>query len=98
MAKSLKVTQATVIRAYEDLIKENLIVSYVGRGTFVNDIENIQVIKSFKPDYKHAQSPLESTDPEFAVAARKLRMGISQSLDSLTAHCCNSFKNCAPDT
>ena len=34
-SRELDVTPATVIRAFEDLTKENYIVSQVGRGTFI---------------------------------------------------------------
>ncbi len=40
LAKELDVTQATILRAFEDLSKENYIISQVGRGTFINDREH----------------------------------------------------------
>jgi 2-aminoadipate transaminase len=83
LSKSLNVTQATVIRAYEELTKESLIVSFVGRGTYVNDTGNINNFKDHKTKIKYTQSPLEPSDPEFALAARRLRMGTSRNLEAL---------------
>ena len=82
LAKEIGVTQATIRRAFEDLTKNGLIISHVGRGTFINDPsapdrEKQDRQTSFRrPVREHAVT-------EFSLAARRLRMGISKSLDSL---------------
>jgi len=79
-SKQLGVTQATVIRAFEDLTHDNYILSYVGRGTFINDSAKYtknEVLSGTK------ESPVISKSPELSIAARNLRMGITRSLESL---------------
>jgi 2-aminoadipate transaminase len=81
LSKDIGVTQATINRAFEDLTKDNWIISYVGRGTFVsfphgNDIQNNKIAHKQKSEH---------LKPEFVLAARRLRMGIAQSLNSLWA-------------
>ena len=80
LAKKLKTTQATIRRAFEDLANDGYIESHVGRGTFVCNPDNSANISStLKETQKSA-----FIDPEFALAARRLRMGIARSLDSLS--------------
>jgi DNA-binding transcriptional MocR family regulator len=84
LAKQLGVTQATIRRAFEDLSKAGHIESYVGRGTFVSDPDAPSA-----EDTNHGQRRSRISDapqtPESALAARRLRMGISRSLQELVA-------------
>ena len=84
-AKQVGVTQATIRRALKDLKATGQIDSHVGRGTFVVDPasrpEPAAAPEPPRPAF--ARLPLEPVDPEFALAARRLRMGIAESLESL---------------
>ncbi|MBU2551106.1 MAG: PLP-dependent aminotransferase family protein [Proteobacteria bacterium] len=79
-ATGLGVTQGTVRRAYEDLIKSGKVFSQVGRGTFV-----------LAPEPAGSQEPLApapppsapSVDPEVRLAAQRLRTDIARSLEGL---------------
>lgn len=80
LAQQLEVTKATVVRAFEDLSAAGNIVSHVGRGTFIADKPvNSNNIHSSRMQL----SPWMPCDPEFALAARRLRMGAFQSLQAL---------------
>ncbi|HJO92977.1 MAG TPA: PLP-dependent aminotransferase family protein [Victivallales bacterium] len=81
LAKDIGVTQATINRAFEDLTKDGWIISYVGRGTFVS-LPNSSETETNKIDQRQKDEHLK---PEFVLAARRLRMGIAQSLNSLWA-------------
>ncbi len=83
MAKDLGVTQTTIRRAFEDLTKAGLVDSHVGRGTFVLDRE-AAVREAGAEPVQRAHPPADPVDPEFMLAARRLRMGIAKSLDALT--------------
>jgi DNA-binding transcriptional MocR family regulator len=82
LAKEIGVTQATIRRAFEDLSKDGLIISHVGRGTFIGDPTPSGKEKGGKRS-SFGRSLHEHAGPEFYLAARRLRMGISKSLDSL---------------
>lgn len=85
-AKEVGVTQATIRRAIEDLVKSGYIVSHVGRGTFVCTPEEScadqEPAVRISPGLNAAAEP---ADPEAALAARRLRMGIARSLQELMA-------------
>ncbi len=81
-AKEVGVTQATIRRAYEDLIKEGLLGSHVGRGTFVCDPSHVMEAKQGVGTGSLAKS-MDLADTEFLMAARRLRMGIAKNLDDL---------------
>ncbi|MCP4690837.1 MAG: PLP-dependent aminotransferase family protein [Desulfobacterales bacterium] len=83
MARDLGVTQTTIRRAFEDLTKAGLVDSHVGRGTFVLDRE-AAVEEPGAGAVQHARASADPVDPEFMLAARRLRMGIAKSLDALT--------------
>ncbi|MFC1535483.1 PLP-dependent aminotransferase family protein [Thermodesulfobacteriota bacterium] len=81
-AKMVGVTHSTIRRALKDLIASGHVVSHVGRGTFVDD--------PFAPERetKDGKTPLKShpspqVSHEFTLAARRLRMGITKSLEDL---------------
>lgn len=80
-AKEFGVTQATVNKALEELSEQGWIVSYVGRGTFVSRP------KTDQPSIAKKISPVsflsESANPDFIQAAKRLRMGVAQSLEML---------------
>ena len=82
-AEQIGVTQATIRRALEDLSKAGLIVSHVGRGTFVNSPE----VKTgpHTPTSAGSVTPPELASPESVLAARRLRMGVARSLNELMA-------------
>ncbi|MBU2512515.1 PLP-dependent aminotransferase family protein [bacterium] len=81
-AKEIGVTQATIRRAYEDLIKEGLLGSHVGRGTFVCDPSRSLSPKPVK-ETSGVSRNMNLVDSEFLLAARRLRMGIAKNLDDL---------------
>ncbi|MBN1411498.1 MAG: PLP-dependent aminotransferase family protein [Spirochaetales bacterium] len=83
LSKKLGVTQVTVLRAYEDLINENCILTQVGRGTFVRDKSGKQTPTHFNPYGRFLKSPFEPADPEMSYTVRRLRMGIARSLEDL---------------
>ncbi len=85
LAKRVGVTQATIRRAYEDLIKAGLLGSHVGRGTFVIDPKTQKLKKPLPAPHAVPQSLSETNDSEFMLAARRLRMGISHNLNNLMA-------------
>jgi 2-aminoadipate transaminase len=80
LSKELDVTPSTIIRAFEDLTKGGYILSKVGKGTFVNDMD----IKTSPDDCHYTASSPDAGSPEFMHAVRKLRMGASNSLASLS--------------
>jgi 2-aminoadipate transaminase len=86
-AKEVGVTQATIRRAIEDLVKTGYIVSHVGRGTFVSSPEESEAEDQeiSKNRGLWLNSVVEPTNPEAALAARRLRMGIARSLNELMA-------------
>ncbi len=80
-AKELGVTQATINKALEELSEQGWVTAHVGRGTFVSSPKsgnkntiNSTTNRTFLPG---------QPSPDFIHAARRLRMGIAQSLDSL---------------
>jgi 2-aminoadipate transaminase len=85
-AKEVGVTQATIRRAIEDLVKAGYVVSHVGRGTFVctpeESFADQEPAVRISPGFNAAAEP---TNPEAALAARRLRMGIARSLQELMA-------------
>ena len=81
LARRLGVTQSTVTRAFEDLSAAGHLESHVGRGTFVKTSTPTNPTPTPAPAFH--RSPIEPADPEFALAARRLRMGIARSLDAL---------------
>ncbi|MCP4400156.1 MAG: PLP-dependent aminotransferase family protein [bacterium] len=82
-AEQIGVTQATIRRAFEDLSKAGLIVSHVGRGTFVNEAKADTAQNALAASPGTAQTELAS--PESVLAARRLRMGVARSLNELMA-------------
>ncbi len=84
-AKEAGVTQATVRRALEDLAKARYIVSHVGRGTFVSAPETLASQGTARKISPLSHYALEQANPESALAARRLRMGIARSLNELMA-------------
>ena len=82
-AEQIGVTQATIRRAFEDLSKAGLIMSHVGRGTFVSDPEAAASQNATGTASKAA--PAELSSPESVLAARRLRMGVARSLNELMA-------------
>lgn len=84
LSKQLGVTAATIRRAFEDLTQAGLIESYVGRGTFVCTPENPMASASAE-NAARTLTPEETNSPEAILAARRLRMGITRSLNELLA-------------
>ena len=81
-SKTLAVTQATVIKAYDELSKDGFIESYVGRGTFVKSANPIQLTQT--PPVSHfIKSPVEPADPELTMAGRRLRLNTAKNLEAL---------------
>jgi 2-aminoadipate transaminase len=79
LANQVGVTQSTIRRALEDLIKRGTVSSQVGRGTFVSEEEPPPA-----PQPQSAQGRrLKQPDPEFRAAARRMRSGITKSLETL---------------
>ncbi len=85
LAAQMSVTQCTIRRAYEDLTKGGMVVCQVGRGTFVKNTGPSALQACQTGDALGAPSPAAPLDPEFKIAARRLRMGIAKSLDNLLA-------------
>jgi len=90
-SKELGVTQATIRRALKDLKDAGYVDSHVGRGTFVVEPQQQveqdgrqEPVRSPFMRSSFMQPPLQPVDPEFALAARRLRMGIAKSLEDLT--------------
>lgn len=81
-SKSLGVTQTTIRRAYEDLIKEGILGSHVGRGTFVTNPEKMESKPNLSSGSFNHDSR-EILDRDFLLAARRLRMGIAKNLEDL---------------
>jgi 2-aminoadipate transaminase len=82
LAVNIGVTHSTIRRAFEDLSSQGLIGSHVGRGTFVLD-RNKQTPKEENPASVKKSAPDSRTNGEFTTAARRLRMGITKSLEAL---------------
>jgi 2-aminoadipate transaminase len=86
LSKEIGVTQATVRRAMEDLSKKGYTKCHVGRGTFIEDLEQKPVKISQKPFdgryYPHNVGH-DSQGSEIKFAARRLRRGISEGLHEL---------------
>jgi len=81
-AQQVGVTHSTIRRALKDLIESGYVFSHVGRGTFILDPSSTHM----EADTKSTPfSPVRSVQEgnEFTLAARKLRMGITKSLDAL---------------
>ena len=83
LAKQIGVTQATVNRAFEELAKGSWIISYVGRGTFVSTPKNQSVEDNVHYRPSSTRQPWDTANSEYSLAARRMRMGLSKSLDSL---------------
>ncbi len=85
LARRLGVTQSTVTRAFTDLAAAGWLESHVGRGTFVRPAEPRPGPAGRPgPAPSFQRSPVEPVDPEFALAARRLRMGVARSLEALS--------------
>ena len=86
-AKEFGVTQATINKALEELSQQGWINSHVGRGTFVSCPRAVKESKTdiWEPVHSERRFSNESDSRDFMHAARRLRMGIAQSLDSLDA-------------
>ena len=84
LASRIGVTQGTVRRAFEDLAKAGLLISQVGRGTFIARPEETEQIRlPGGPSERPAWSaPL---DADSRSAARHLRMSVAQGLENLLA-------------
>ncbi len=82
-SRELGVTQATIRRALEDLTKAGHILSHVGRGTFVSAPPTADQKSGNQNTASRAYPDIEPTDQEAVLAARRLRMGIAQSLNEL---------------
>lgn len=80
-AKEFGVTQATINRALEELSKQGWIESYVGRGTFVSHPRKERSSDLAKKSHENFSDNL--VNPEFVFAAKRLRMGVAQSLEML---------------
>ena len=85
-AKEFGVTQATINKALEELAEQGWISSHVGRGTFVSrpKVDN-EIKKSRSPQHFQSGNAFgtASNNTDFIRAARRLRMGVAQSLESL---------------
>jgi DNA-binding transcriptional MocR family regulator len=79
LSKGLHVTQSTVLRAFEDLGKAGYLDSKIGRGTFVRRPES----QGQDSNNNNKGANRESLDPDFILAARRMRMGVAKSLESL---------------
>jgi 2-aminoadipate transaminase len=94
-AKQVGVTQATIRRACKDLTEAGHLTAQVGRGTFVADpnersarectATRTSAMQAQAMGSQRSSTTGNSLDPEFALAARRLRMGVSRSLDDLMA-------------
>jgi len=85
LAKNLGVTQTTIRRAFKDLRETGSVGCHVGRGTFVLDPDNPEnrgEPAAVEPE--RSQTGAGYVDPDFLMVARRLRMGIEKSLDTLT--------------
>lgn len=80
LAGQAGVTQATIRRALEDLTREGLVHSHVGRGTFVGPVPGISAPGGPAEESGGKRPPVAS-----ARAARRLRQGISKGLCDLMA-------------
>ena len=85
LASQTGVTQCTVRRAYEDLTKAGILVSQVGRGTFVCELEPEAENKETGRNPDRQRLAAASSDPEARNAARRFRNNISEGLDNLLA-------------
>jgi 2-aminoadipate transaminase len=84
LSKDLHVTQATILRAFGDLSQGGYLDSHVGRGSFVKNPQSSKTALSLNSTATGAASPArDSVDPEFILAARRLRMGVAKSLEAL---------------
>ncbi|MCG8568612.1 MAG: PLP-dependent aminotransferase family protein [Spirochaetes bacterium] len=77
-SRQLGVTQATINRAFEDLSRDGYIESRVGRGTFIKKPES-----NIPQTRNKVEEPGFSKDPQIQMATRRMRMGISKSLEAL---------------
>jgi len=84
LAKALGVTQTTIRRAYKDLRNTGIVGCHVGRGTFVLEPESSDIGESTPKATGYHQTGQAMADPDFLLAARRLRMGIEKSLEALT--------------
>ena len=78
-AKEFGVTQATINKALEELAEQGWISSHVGRGTFVSNPKKDKVTE----DSPGRNKVNAFGNQDFIQAARRLRMGVAQSLESL---------------
>jgi len=84
LAEQLGVTASTVLRAFEDLVRDRLLVARVGRGTFVTERpceSGRQRTVGSGPGSPVPRAAADDT--EHATEVRRLRMGASSSLDAL---------------
>jgi DNA-binding transcriptional MocR family regulator len=82
LARDIGVTHSTVRRAFEDLSGQGIIGSHVGRGTFILDTNKQEPKKEYSSNFINTYPDSRSTK-EFNLAARRLRMGITKSLEAL---------------
>lgn len=80
LAKDLRITQATVRRALEDLTAGGHVASFVGRGTFVTESVPAERVPREAASGRWRPEP---ADPRLAQAAKRLRMGVAKSLEAL---------------
>lgn len=83
LAKNLGITQATVRRAFEDLIGAGRVASFVGRGTFVTEPAASKPAEAAQSESPARRQPAAPADPALAQAARRLRMGVARNLEAL---------------
>jgi DNA-binding transcriptional MocR family regulator len=82
-AKEFGVTQATINKALEELSEQGWITSHVGRGTFVSKPKEIADRDSSGIRNNVNSFTVAPNNQDFIHAARRLRMGVAQSLESL---------------
>ncbi len=83
LAGDLRITQATVRRALEDLAAAGRVASFVGRGTFITEPKPAASGQAPAQDSPARRSPADPQDPGLAQAARRIRMGVAKSLEAL---------------
>jgi len=81
-AQQVGVTHSTIRRALKDLIESRYAFSHVGRGTFILD-PSLEDTNADKKDIPSSPARSVQEGNEFTLAARRLRMGITKSLDAL---------------
>ena len=82
LAADAGVTQATIRRAYDDLVKAGIVTRQVGRGTFVREAEGTAGPQP-APAPPGPEPAARNISPEFKSIAGRLRSGITDSLNDL---------------